>query len=627
MRLPGSSQRFSLYFYLLAGIFSIYFLFEYYFIKYSALSTDEFVFAKHILDYTQSLPYRDFPPYKTILGYYLLSIPFFFSHDLFTPLFWIKTEITFLNVLCLSAASYLAVTHFDKRACLLSVLAILANQLFLVYGSDLRVDMLTSWVCLFSALYVLRHQFKIGGMLLGIAFLISQKALWYVFAINAGMLLCWLSFLPHSRFNPRTLIQFNLAFIAPISIYFIIWASITNISDVFYNLFYEAYIQAGIDWYTPLYLTCWKAILSHGPLLFLLWPLTFIMLSNKNKAELENRIFIIGMASTALILFINYKQPFPYNFVFTIPAFFLLLAEFITWLIKQPTLDKQRWCTRFATIGTSLYTIGILALIYSFSLSIFYYLIALLPGLIYAYANQKISYRAFLTSFLSIFIFTGIIYPLYKSVHTALVIDGRYQQTMTTMTAEILGKEGDYISGIPFLYAKDQPIDGMKNLIGPAVDYLYQPTDKLNALLLPSLYLTASTPEKILADFERMPVKVIINNYRMLSLPASISTYIKNHYQHFYGSIYVYAPLITKNQLSIDIKFTGKYRIEAKNNARILLDKKVIKSGQVISLKQGPHVSDTKTTYRLALIPEIKQPLDQRYEKDEWMKMIKAIVY
>ncbi|MFZ2314592.1 MAG: hypothetical protein WAW86_02895 [Gammaproteobacteria bacterium] len=648
-----------LFFYTLAAICSIYFLFEYYFIKYSALSTDEFVFARHILDYTRALPYRDFAPYKTILGYYLLSIPLFFSHGLFAPLFWIKTEITLINVICLGVASYWSLRFFDKRAILLAVLAIISNQLFLIYGSDLRVDMLTSWFCLFSALCILKDQFKLGGALLGIAFLISQKALWYVFAINGGLGLCWLLGLflnsplvipregagskkagpsPNlldpapSRgttkfFNLRSLITFNLASALPLVLYVIIWSFVSDFSTVFYNLFYEAYIQAGIDWYVPLYLTCWQAVLAHGPLLFFIWPLTFISLFGKQDERLPNRVFIISVASIALILFINYKQPFPYNFVFTIPAFFLLISEFITWIIQAPTAHEKTWALLRTKILIGAYSLSIITLVYIFSLSPLYYLIASLPLISYAYFTRQLSHQSFLYSFMSLFILTGIVYPLYGSVKTAMVVDGKYQQAMTQVTAELLSENGDYVSGIPFLYAKDQPIDGMKNLIGPAVDYLYEPTDKLQPLLLPSLYLTASSPDKILADFDRTPVKVVINNYRMLSLPPKISTYIKNNYQYFYGSIYLYAPLVTKNKLSIDIKFSGKYRVEGKEKARILLDNKVVKVGKVVQLKQGAHLSETKTAYRLVLVPKLKEPLDAQYTKDNWSRMIKAIVY
>ncbi len=618
MRLLEKYQPTTL-FWLLAGIFSMYFIFEYYFIKYSALSTDEFVFARHILDYTRSLPYRDFAPYKSTLGYYLLSIPLLFSHDLLAPLFWMKTEITFINIACLSAASYLTLRFFDWRASLICILAILSNQLFLVYGSDLRVDMLTSWFCLFSAIYILRNKFKIAGCLLGIAFLISQKALWYLLAINTGMGLCWIFFTRESQFSLRAILHFNLSILLPITIYCLTWSAVSDFSTVFYSLFYEAYIQAGIDWYAPLYFACWHAVLSHGPALFLIWPLTFFMLMKVNTSISERSLFIVSMASTALILFIQYKQPFPYNFVFTIPAFFLLIGEFITWILNKPSIPKMN------KYLTGMYALTIIALVYSLSLHPIYYLMAALPIIMCSFSLEILTGKQFKILFISTVIITGIITPLYQSIRTSLIIDGKYQQTMINITADLLSDNSEYISGIPFLYTKDQSIDGMKNLIGPAVDYLYQPTDKLKPLLLPSLYLDASTPAKILLDFQRMPIKVIINNYRMLSLPPQIKTYIKNNYRHFYGSIYTYAPLITKNQLSIDLKFSGKYRVESKGG--ILIDKKLIKPNQILQLKQGPHLSQTKTTYRLVLLPTTKEPLNKQFEQDNWSQMIKAILY
>lgn len=610
-----------------------YITFEYFFISYEALSADEFVFARHIYEYTFHLPYRDFSPYKTVLGYYLLSIPMFFSHSLLAPLFYIKDEIALINMGFIALSSYWAARYFDKRAVMLAMLAIIANQHFLIYAVDLRVDMLTSWFCLFAALCVLQNYLRWGGILLGIAFLVSQKALWYFFAINGAMLICWIT-LSSSFYSLRSLITFTLAFSAPIFLYFVSWSLIATPSIVLNNLFYEAYIQSGIDWFTPILLSCWIIVLFQGPLLFFLWPLASMSLCEKfsDSVTANRRIFIVSFSSLALLLFISYKQPFPYNFVFTIPAFFLLYADFISWLIFQKNSQipiKNRPSISFMLI-VALYTLAIFYLVNVFALPTVNNFIALLPisiSLMLYARESRLKITLVFGLITTIFIATGIMYPLYRTYKGSYILNGSYQQAMLESTARLLENDGDYIGGIPFLYSKDQPIDGMKNLIGPSLAYLKQPDKNLESLFLSSIYLTPATKEKILADLNNSSVKIIINNFRLVSLPTEIKNYFSQNYHHFYGSIYIYAPQIHRNQLSFYIKFTAPYRIEGKRKTSIIIDGKKHYSGQIIPLEKGDHITDANHTYRLTLVPDINmRQLDPAYERDNWVYMNRAIL-
>lgn len=618
----------SAFIYFILLIISAYLVIEYFFIPYSALAADEFVFARHIYEYTLHLPYHDFPPYKTTLGYYLLSLPFFFSHALLKPIFYIKDEIALINAVCLLLTSIWASKFFDKRAILLSLLAMLANQLFLIYAADLRVDMLTVWFALFATLAMLQYRFILSGVLLGLAFLISQKALWFAFALNAGMLMCWLT-LPNSKYKAKAILSFNICAVLTVVAYIVIWSLLSSPSIVLYNLFYEAFIQAGIDFYSNIYLLCWQTVLQHGPLLFLLWPLTFIPLFSKNQIINERDLFILCFSSVSLLLFISYKQAFPYNFVFTIPAYFLLYANFLSYLFElknKPALELASSNVNLFLFTTYLSSITVI--LFYIKVAGIYFFIPLIPLLVYTYI--KTDYNNFkiicLRTVVLLFLMTGIVYPLYQSLKIYQFINGNYQQTMLTLANEIIQDEGDYISGVPYFYQKDQPIEGMKNLIGPALEYLVAPNEKLEKLLLSSLYLAPTTTDKVLQDFDNLPIKVIINNYRMVSLPENIANYIKQNYTHFYGSIYLYSPLITPNQLSFHLKFSGDYRIDGAKKLALTIDGKRIKANKVMTLKAGDHISYTNKPYRLVLIPAIKMQLDPTYQDDDATKMIKAIM-
>jgi hypothetical protein len=550
------------YFYSISLIALSYLLFEYFFIPYQALAADEFVFARHILDYTKSIPYLDFEPYKSVLGHYLLALPLFFSHSLFAPIFYMKGEIALINTICIMIACYWGASLFKRSAVLITLLALLANHYFLIYSADLRVDMLSSWFCLFAALSVMQQRFTLGGVLMGIAFLISQKAMWYIVAIN-GAMLC-------SAYSLRDCLRFNVFSGVTVFIYIAIWSLVASPGIVLHNFFYDSFIQAGIDFYLQIYLACWQAVLTHGPVLFLLWPFTLFSLffPTSELRDAKQSLFSVCFASMALVLFITYKQPFPYNFVFTVPAFFLLYASFFSWVTTTKKHIQFMLLTAFAV--------------------------------------------------------TGIAYPFFIALKESKTFDGTYQRTMTAVAAELIGNDSDYVSGIPFLFTKDQPIEGMKNLIGPQLEFITTSSEKMRALLLPSLYLAPTTPEKIIDDFERAPVKVIISNYRMELLPPRIQTYLNEHYQHYYGSIYLYAPVVHASQFNFFIKFSGDYRLKAKTHVKI--DGKRVRANRVIHLNQGDHLTDAKSNYRLIFIPPVKPNLNPAFQKDNSVNMIKAIV-
>lgn len=617
----------------LALICSIYLIFEWLFIPFSALSADEFVFARHIHEYTTGLPYRDFPPYKTVLGYYLLSLPLYFVHDVLKPLFYIKEEIALINASFFVLFGFWAARFFSKKAIILSLLLIIANQFFLVYSADLRVDMLTSWCCLIALFFILERRFYLSGISISIAFLISQKALWYLVAINSGILVCWY-LKKDSAFSWRSFLKFNISAAVPLLIYILFWSLLSSPSTVLYNLFYEAFIQAGINWYLPIYLLCWQRILSHGTLLFFLWPAVFLILKNASITKInENSFFIIVAGTTALIQFMLYLQPFPYNFVFTIPAFFLLFNELLDWLfssshetLSQNTLTFNNVNLFLIVAVTAIY----LFFIHFFALSALNYINLFLPVLLFSFLYFQ-TRDALLTTLsrrliLAIIFITGILYPLYHSTKISLTLSGKYQQAMIQLADSLITEKDGYVAGIPFIYDKDQSVAGLKNLIGPAIGYLYQSNTKLAPLLLPSLYLAPIDKETVTKNFSRTPPKILLNNYRMESLPDTIREYIFYHYYHYYGSIYTYAPVVFNSQLTFELQFKGHYLIHTRPHTFVEIDNKRFPAGKTIFLNAGDHLNNSFYDYRLIWQPDNKPVLSAKFADDKWKKMIKAIV-
>src|SRR5579862_6329854 len=73
---------------------------------HTMITPDEFWFVHSVYHkYRLLVPYRDFAPYKSVFGYYLLLLPTFIINDPYYTLVWIKHFITVYNALFLFICS------------------------------------------------------------------------------------------------------------------------------------------------------------------------------------------------------------------------------------------------------------------------------------------------------------------------------------------------------------------------------------------------------------------------------------------------------------------------------------------------------------------------------------------
>lgn len=625
-----------LFFYSIALICVSYGLFQYCYIPYSTIAADEFVFARHIYEYTFHLPYVDFLPYKSTIGHYILTVPFLFHLDNLTTIFYMKYEIAAINIIMIAATAYLSAKLFDKYAITIALLAIITNQAFIIHSNELRVDMLSAWFCLLATLYFLQSKPRLAGCLIGIAFLISQKALWYIAAIDAGFAICWLAF-DKFQFNIKSMIHFNLYLGGTVLAYLVFWSCIAGPRIILINFFYDAYVQATIEMFSSSYPIFWSYVLSLGPFLFFLWPIsTFcLLIQSSDTNTLQRQVFVAAITSISIMLFMHYKQPFPYNFVFIAPALYLLYAEFFTWLLsqhEQPQL-KSKWhqftLPLFAVLFSALL---VLLTLHLSTLSYIDLLSGLIPLSLMIYlinpsrypALKKISIAIIIVAFSII----AIALPYARLIKTTSAINGKYQQINLQLASELLKEGGTYLSGVPYLYATEQSISGLKNLITPQLRYLSTPTEEIKPLLLESLYLAPTTMNGALKQLQSAPVKFFINNYRIMSLPVPLRQFILSHYQHYYGSIYLYAPKVAAGMQPLYIKFSAYYLLAGRDKAFINLDGKIHKTNTYVYLTAGKHISSSLTAYRLVLTPKkLSLTLPEKFSDDKWIDMVKPIIY
>jgi hypothetical protein len=610
------------------GLILTYLVFELFFIPNAALFRDEFWFAHHIYQYTLYMPYRDFLPYKPVLGYYLLSIPMYFAHSVLNPLYYIKQEIAIINSIMMIVTAMWASQFFQRKAILLTLSILILSQLFLVISTELRVDMLASWFGLISVLCILSRRSALAGFIAAIGFLISQKALWFFVATNAALGLSWV-FISRDKKTCWDIIKFNVVTLVSIAFYIVIWAHYSSLNTVLNSVFYEGYIQSKIVWYHKIYYQCWQLILLSGPLFVMLWPLTWIsMLIGHVVAETKKRrFFILIYSSVMMLMLLSYQQAFPYNMVLSVPIFFLLYSDFFSWLFTlfDNPIPLIKLSERKIFWYLSIYSIFTVAVLIIFGMPNAYFFILTIPvclGL-YIYKPQDIEpvYKALI--FVTI-LFIGIIYPLIRSGISAYLeyqYNG-YQRSNILMVSQLLNEGGGYFAGTPLLYQEDQAIPGLKNLIGPSVDYLNHHNENVLPILIASLYLTPRTSQQILQDLYKQPVKLYVNNNRIEALPKTIQAYLQSQYQHFWGSIYLYAPTVLQNQQRFVIKFDGLYRVATDPKHNVVIDHKIIKNNAVIKLSKGMHKNDSHLIFRLQYQPDYsKLNLNAKYRDYSFDKL------
>lgn len=589
-----------------------YFLFEIFYSYYMMLSVDEFWFTHWIYRYKSGLPYRDFSPYKTVLGYYLLLPAVLYSKS---PLIFLKNVLAALNTCCFFVSGYWLKKFFHERAVLFTLALVMSAEFVLTYSTNIRVDFLAYWFCFFSVLLLFEKKYGFAGIILGLGFLTSQKAIWYIAASNLALFITAYS---HRKNLPKTcgpffsqIIIFNISIVCTLCVYIFIWSLFAGLKPVLQNVFYEAYLMYQLDWYAQARKLFWGITLTYNPFLFLFWPAALLCLSFK----LENKIIFSQIYGASILVFlIFYKQVFPYYMTATVPAFLILYCGFFTWLFDPA--EKKCFYPKLCLIFLIVYIGLFIWIAVNYHFPIAYGLIPCLAAVLIL----KKKYQPILLS-LGI-LFSSCIYPLIFYSLTFSEKAGNYQKYNLTLAESLLKQGGNYLAGIELFYDKNQPVVDLRHLDGVAINYLYAPTEKLRSTMLSSLYRTPdATIDNAIKHLKQSDVKFYVNNYRIHALPPKIRNYLDHEYEHFWGSIYLYAPLFSPHQKIISLKFSGKYQLESANS--ISINGQELKPNSIMSLKQGLQQCVASQGFRLKLIPEdtpIK--LDESYKQDQWQRVL-----
>jgi len=370
------------------------------------LVMDEFSGASQVHRFLTGLPYRDFMPYKTVLGYYLQLPPLWLVHDAWHQLLAIKFFMAVLNAAALCFAAHSLARHYHRAAIVLATVLLISMSTFLERSADLRVDMLTGLFGLFSLLYLLDKRVALAGPFAGLSFLVSQKGLYFLLAGGMAIGTDW-ALHARDRERLRDVLRYCALSLAPIALYFAFWASLASVDQVFHQVVVKNQGIALIETYDIRHF--WLQTLLRNPYF---WGISILSLGQlftlrnqaidhqtSSVAPTQNlSLFVYGSTMFGLCLW--HKQPWPYFFVLLIPTAYVLIVSLFS-------IEMAR------TKGLSL--------------------AILVP-----------------------FVLIGVLVPAAR-IPTVLARDNSFQQFTVVMLEKLLDKEDVYLAGVDLLRTRKQP--------------------------------------------------------------------------------------------------------------------------------------------------------------------------
>jgi len=311
-----------------AGICSIYLLLEVAYIYRLPLVMDEFQVATDALRHARGVPYRDFLPYKTVLGHYAQLPLLLSSSSPWWPLLITKLGIAIVNASVIGYGCIALARSFRREAVLLALLALVLMSTFLERSAELRVDMLTSLCGFLSLVALIERRPLRAGAWAALSFLVSQKGVFFLVAGGAGLGMAVLTG-PDRRSALGTASRFALIALACILIYIAGWAFVSSWSAVVAAIFGTAQRVVSVEVYS-IRLQFWVQTVSRNPFFYaaaILALLRVTQLGGWRKLPYPVSV-LVPYAVALLCMGVWHRQPWPYFFVLLIPTLFVLNVVF-----------------------------------------------------------------------------------------------------------------------------------------------------------------------------------------------------------------------------------------------------------------------------------------------------------
>lgn len=367
------------------------------------LADDELSGAAEAFQHRTLLPYRDFQPYKTVLGYYLQSLPLYLTRDLWTGIVLIRVEMALLTAATLAFAAFSLRRHFRGAAVCLALGLLVVTSTFLERSFVVRVDMATSLFGLLALLSLLDRRAAVAGLLAGLSGLASQKGIFYILAADAALGVWWLVRRNARAF--RELARFNLAALGVLALYFAFWSSISSFEQVVPHVF-QTGVKYGLkEWPLICPRTFWLQTLSRNPAFYGTALFALVRLGQRLRRERRHRdgtLWVFG--GSMLLLSVWYQQPCPNFFVLLIPTLFVVTVS-----LFDHELGHRRW--------------------------------------------QPVVVKRLL----ALYLVAGLLFPLTR-LQVTLARDSGFQRNTVRLAQALLQDGGTYLASLPLLYDRDQAL-------------------------------------------------------------------------------------------------------------------------------------------------------------------------
>ncbi|MFK8138649.1 MAG: hypothetical protein AB8E15_09840 [Bdellovibrionales bacterium] len=297
------------------------------------LVVDEFQVVSHTFDAMSRTPYLDFPPYKNVLGYYLIGPILSFLGWGWNSLLATKLLVTIFSVF---GVFFLAFRLNKSRSLgFLLAIVVLFAPTFMAHSSHIRMDLFMGIVGSLNLLFLKENKFKISGVLLGLAFLISQKAIIFVLC-SFVYVVARLFFKQKDSF--KEFIQFAVASFLMVFFYSIFWILFSGF-DNFISAFVHGPVRAAtIDVYGDVRWRFWGWMISESWAIFILAFLSSVIYAYDlfSKRSIRSSAPAILAFVVFLALLMQYRTPWSYTSLIFMPCMlFLFSAAFQVDIVQR----------------------------------------------------------------------------------------------------------------------------------------------------------------------------------------------------------------------------------------------------------------------------------------------------
>jgi len=307
--------------FLLAGLILAYLAIELIYVVRFPLVMDEFQFGYMVNQLRHAVPYRDYVPYKTVLGYYLELPALLINDGDWNGLIAIKIELALITAAGVALAGFVMRRRFGAMPTLLALASMLFMTNFLERSAELRVDMLAGLLGMFALLLLVTRRDFASGALVGFAFCVSQKSVYYAAASVVALIVAPLVY--GQKSDLRRLLRFIAGGAAIVVPYLVLWSLVSSPAAVFASVVGKAGDLALGDYY-EIRGHFWLQTLVRNPAFWLAAIGAIVFLSRRSESETNAIVVTYAIPFAALAFW--HKQPWPYYFVIIVPVLAVVMA-------------------------------------------------------------------------------------------------------------------------------------------------------------------------------------------------------------------------------------------------------------------------------------------------------------